>query len=1102
MVPVGDREAVASLRPSGGHERDEERSENQGQSEFELPLKSHQSISKMQQQPTERKRDKMRHSIYDMAYVAWEASTARNLLPVGCYFLLVYALLTFCRYVEFDLWKFLIKKRYRNTIYMWFLHCFIAVVTCKYYFNRRVRDVLKGWVRFCVVLERNEYPSERHQEGADSSTKAPQDSTCVPSSVDDTMMEQQDVEHLSRVSSSASLVSSSASGAASSASSIMMRVNEDEQGVKGQQDHGADSDDASVKKVTRINFFAAVHMLCILTCIQWTFVIVVFATTVTIVPLYWFLVDQVWYAVSWFCRRTIAKMRRVGEAEREVEAPRESGVLGHSDERQVVVDYPASTKALWMTEETQRLLKLQNRTLPTKRLRILLVCEYAPCEFHGMAVRLKNLVKELSKHHDVRILTSRSKEQLQKEGFNDIATIELYREMGVCLQNMWNPGNKVWISPNLGLVESFFDFTPDVVHIFYPCVVGLPIFLLSHLLDVPIYCSHHVDMSYYMDKYFTFALWQRMSHWWFSWSVRLPAYIFADINVAPTNNALDKEFDILYRNKVFQKFLSFCRNMGCMALPDESCVYNSCDHENTQGPGQSSFAPTLQGLDATEQQQHYAESVDGDDVDSSRASTTSSQAGEDSLDAAVDDSRAPSPLVESCFRSRSRSTITSSRRGSFSSTPENGADQRPVSSPARGEAADSPSTTISVNGTVRPSMIARTTKNLHDVFLCVSQPESDEHTQSREEHVAHRTSTSTLVPGPRAEAYKLLTSSLLRKLPDEAMDDRMTASTYSGQSSSNHSWTSTGSYLKRLRRGPTFNFSEYIIPTAVGSIFKSDTERKCDRNIIRANCNIHEEAKIILMVQRIAPEKRVEMAIRQMPHLVGKYHLVIVGNGPSYRDCVGLTQELYGAERDAFEKHDFRFDIFEEAASAVHVLEKEAEDAVRGDACCNEEKVSSKSTTASSSSSSSEMNENEAPASTSALARTKRNELNVTFLGMQSNEKLPLLYQNADFFLSCAVSETFGITVIEALSCNLVPILAHCQVFEELYQASPFISECMFHDGAQLLSTLDRLYTTRIPTGEELRYQLRDSIYFSWDRAAEALVDQYRQVMCFRKAFS
>lgn len=51
-----------------------------------------------------------------------------------------------------------------------------------------------------------------------------------------------------------------------------------------------------------------------------------------------------------------------------------------------------------------------------------------------MAVRLKNLVKELSKNHDVRILTSRSKEELIAEGFDDVETINLYQQMGVCVQ--------------------------------------------------------------------------------------------------------------------------------------------------------------------------------------------------------------------------------------------------------------------------------------------------------------------------------------------------------------------------------------------------------------------------------------------------------------------------------------------------------------------------------------------------------------------------------------------------------------------------------------------------------------------------------------------
>lgn len=129
---------------------------------------------------------------------------------------------------------------------------------------------------------------------------------------------------------------------------------------------------------------------------------------------------------------------------------------------------------------------------------------------------------------------------------------------------------------------------------------------------------------------------------------------------------------------------------------------------------------------------------------------------------------------------------------------------------------------------------------------------------------------------------------------------------------------------------------------------------------------------------------------------------------------------------------------------------------------------------------------------------------NITFLGMVMNNKLPKLYSEADFFLTCADSETFGITVIEALSSDLIPILAHCPVFAELYENSPFIMNNMFKNEKELGEVLTRLATTQrslIPAAAELRYQLRNSIFFSWPCAAEALVDQYRQLVETKKAF-
>ena len=41
----------------------------------------------------------------------------------------------------------------------------------------------------------------------------------------------------------------------------------------------------------------------------------------------------------------------------------------------------------------------------------------------------------------------------------------------------------------------------DIIHIFYPAIIGWPILLLAKLCSVPVYCSHHVDMCFYMSLY-------------------------------------------------------------------------------------------------------------------------------------------------------------------------------------------------------------------------------------------------------------------------------------------------------------------------------------------------------------------------------------------------------------------------------------------------------------------------------------------------------------------------------------------------------------------------------------------------------------------------
>lgn len=61
-------------------------------------------------------------------------------------------------------------------------------------------------------------------------------------------------------------------------------------------------------------------------------------------------------------------------------------------------------------------------------------------------------------------------------------------------------------------------------------------------------------------------------------------------------------------------------------------------------------------------------------------------------------------------------------------------------------------------------------------------------------------------------------------------------------------------------------------------------------------------------------------------------------------------------------------------------------------------------------------------------------DVNITFCGVIPNAVLPInFYSGADFFLTASESETFGITLVEALGCNVLPIMPRCPVFDEFY---------------------------------------------------------------------
>ncbi len=112
---------------------------------------------------------------------------------------------------------------------------------------------------------------------------------------------------------------------------------------------------------------------------------------------------------------------------------------------------------------------------------------------------------------------------------------------------------------------------------------------------------------------------------------------------------------------------------------------------------------------------------------------------------------------------------------------------------------------------------------------------------------------------------------------------------------------------------------------------------------------------------------------------------------------------------------------------------------------------------------------------------------NVVFLGRIPNEDLPPIYRSADAFLTCSRSETYGLTVLEALACGCPVVMPHCTVFDELWQdrlpSSWLYSTKKPGELAKSISAASR------PEARE--WLVKNPVRASWKDATEELLKQY-----------
>merc|ERR1719171_1669008 len=59
--------------------------------------------------------------------------------------------------------------------------------------------------------------------------------------------------------------------------------------------------------------------------------------------------------------------------------------------------------------------------------------------------------------------------------------------------------------------------------------------------------------------------------------------------------------------------------------------------------------------------------------------------------------------------------------------------------------------------------------------------------------------------------------------------------------------------------------------------------------------------------------------------------------------------------------------------------------------------------------------------------------IRAVFLGNVPHHSLPALYRAADVFITMSLSETFGLTVLEAQMCGCSAVIPFCEVFDEIW---------------------------------------------------------------------
>jgi len=133
------------------------------------------------------------------------------------------------------------------------------------------------------------------------------------------------------------------------------------------------------------------------------------------------------------------------------------------------------------------------------------------------------------------------------------------------------------------------------------------------------------------------------------------------------------------------------------------------------------------------------------------------------------------------------------------------------------------------------------------------------------------------------------------------------------------------------------------------------------------------------------------------------------------------------------------------------------------------------------------------PAKEGLIAEATRLRLRVVFLGNVPHNELPQLYRSADCFVTMSLSETFGLTCLEAMMCGCPAVMPFCSVFDEIWtDKTPKEWHYNIESPEELAASIAAAQTGR-------KYLQDHPVRMTWRDAAEELLEQYEECIKMNK---